>query len=490
MDRVAEILRQKGPRTARELIKELIGRNYAKNEPAARQQISRANIISTKPVKFGNGYIYYLEKHKKAELPQKIVKHLSERPPLNRAYLTLRLNKGYITKGQISKASCAIPAGTNSHRSTTDDIVSQLLLLGILEQFDNRADFYRITPQFGRTNRHLLHSFLHLLSFEQKLLESFALWVQNVYIVGNNSYDLRASETDAITFNGFFWDFKAPCFIGPFAAPRRSHHSSRAFLVADMNAVRQYTQTDFESFLERVASIKARWKSIHILPIIVAKSYHRDLLTQIRTQGIAPLTVKEVGGYNAMELLRAFSKVVTRGLSGDTSELDKVLSLANESGNEGLVANIKGTLFEIMIGFAYKSEGYDVIFNKIVTDEQGVSWDIDVFARKGKTCFLIECKSTSNVTTEDHLEQIERHNRRTEIALLPYGWNIGSEFDEINSVYLTLSAEKYIPEAHRKSYVKNCIMFSVRAQADVRQFLSKADKKLLDIVDKYYSPKS
>jgi Holliday junction resolvase-like predicted endonuclease len=490
MENVKSILLRKGPLTARELISEL----KANNDATARQQISRArDVLSTKPIKFSNGYIYYLNKHLKGDYQKKIKKHLPERPPLNRVYKTLLLNKGYITRGQMAKSSCAAPEEAQfitGRRATIDEMIKQLLTLNIIEPIQGRKNIYKSCYYFKTTDEKTFNSFLRILKLEQSLLEDFVKWIQNVYVVGNDSYSVRNSENEAVGFNSFCWDFQAAAYIGPCAASQGICPAKKqidGFIVADVVTLRQYCLDDVESYLERVKTVNLKWKRIRIFPVVLARNFAPEALSKLRSYGIAPLTFKEVWGRNVEELLRIYSKIINGDVPDNMAEIEKALDLAKMSENEGLLGNIKGDLFEVMMGFAYSSDGYDVTFKKIINDEQGQEYEIDIVAKKGRTCLLIECKGRANMSEDEHLAEIEKHFKdRTKTATLPYGWNITKEYDNVEAIYITTSTEDCIPDSYKKAGKNYGIICTVIDKKGVENFLSKTNEELKNIIKKYY----
>lgn len=429
-----------------------------------------------------------------AIIRKKIKKHLQERPPLNRVYKILLLNKGYITKGQIAKASCAAPQDAKvitGKRLTVDKIISQLLALEIIESVQGRKDIYRICPYFKNTDNKTLSAFLRILELEQSLLEDFVKWIQNVYVVGKDCYSVRNSEQEYIGFNSFCWDFQAAVYIGPCTTSKQICPAKKqidGFVVTDIVALRQYQLDDVEAYLERVKIVNMKWKNIRLFPVVLAKNFSFEALKKLRSCGIAPLTFKEVWGRNIQELLRIHSKIITNGGSDNIEEIEKALSLTEiSSENEGLLGNIKGDLFEIMVGFAYRSEGYDITFKKNVTDEKEQEYEIDVVAKKGQECFMIECKGRANMRKDEHLTEIERHFQdRTRTATLPYGWDITGEYSNARAIYITTSTESCIPAKYQMETKNHGIPCSVIHQSGVMKLMGKASKELKNIIKKYY----
>ena len=187
------------------------------------------------------------------------------------------------------------------------------------------------------------------------------------------------------------------------------------------------------------------------------------------------------------ELLRIHSKIINSDVPENMEEIKKALAFAEMSENDGLLGNIKGDLFEIMVGFIYRSKGYDVSFKKNVIDEKEQEYEIDIVAKKGQTCLLIECKGRTNMREDEHLAEIERHFKdRTRTAALPYGWNITEEYENVYAIYITTSTEDYIPDSYKKAVKNYGIICSVIDKKGVENLLLKTNKELKNIIKKYY----
>lgn len=495
---ITGILKKHGPLASDELSSKLMAYRLATSEATARKQIQRATgrseILSTYPVRFDKSYLYYLDSHKGKKYAEAIKKLLPQKPAFSRAFKMLLNNKGYITLGQIGKSSGAVPDGadyTTGKRDRLARVVERLQALGVIELVSGYAGIYKIGKGFGST-KVKLSSFTKLLALEQIFLEDFVKWAQNIYVIGDKSHEVRAGDIGIVNFNTTCWDYKAPMYLGPCTKSTEVYSKKRqivAFCVMDIIGFRSFTEDDARALIERLKTVSLRWKKIRIFSLALALDYNRKALNLLRTNGIAPLTYKEVWGRDIQELLRLYRSILSGDIHQNLDSIEKALSISHSiDQKDGMFGCIKGDFFEVMTSLAYHSNGYDTTLQKKITSlSTGEDFEIDVVARKGdRECLLIECKG-SRLSEEENEVQIKRHfEDRCRVASESYGWDITNHYNDVKAIYFTTDDKSSMPSKYSSKIKSYGITCHVTSREEVLELFNSADSRLAKLVQSYY----
>jgi hypothetical protein len=422
---------------------------------------------------------------------------LSSKPAFQRVFKTILANKGWITFGQIGKASGCLPVGDTSAaggRQTLDIVVQHLLILGLIDEVAGESSLFRIGTQFGspKLGRPVFRKKIEL---ESALLDVFRDWVRNCFLVAYDSHTLRSDDVSATDFNQTLCDMHGPIYFGPFAQtkPLKRASSDGNFLVAEILGYRKFTIVDAEASLERVGSIGHRWKSISVCPIVLAPSYSQPAWNQLRSAGVIALTFRDVFGRNIEELMRRYWRaiVVEDATPESLNDIEKSLELTKGTIiSEGFVGNLKGALFELLVALGFRAAGYDTTLQKIIRKpDEGEEYEVDVVAMRGdSTCKLLECKG-SHADYEENKEDVERHFfNRCRAAADAFGWDVTERYDEVHAIFIT--SGKLHPKAasYAASAMKSHGIFcSVMQREELLQFLLDAGQsRLVEIIKMYY----
>ncbi len=479
----------------------LVNDGHASNPGTARKLIERSRksgkIESTYPVRFDKAFLYFLEEHRGKRYAQCVKRLLPEKPAFQRVFKTILANKGWITLGQIGKASGCLPSGDTSKaggRQTLDSITNHLLSLGLIDNVGSESGLYRIGKQFGSTNLNRA-AFRKRIELETRLLHVFRDWLRNCFLVAYDSHTIRRDDVSATEFNQTMCDMHGPIYFGPFCQekPLKRVSSSGNFLLAEILGYRQFTIIDAESTLERIGSIGHRWRSISICPIALAPSYSQQAWRQLRSAGEIALTFKDVFGPNIEELMRRFWRAIAveEATPEDLDEIEKSLELTKGTiVSDGVIGNLKGALFELLIALGYRAAGYDTVLQKIIRKpDEGEEFEVDVVARQGDDkCELIECKGRHADYRECQAD-VERHFfNRCRAAADPYGWNVTDLYESVEAVYVT--SGELDPEATEyadSTKISHGISCQLMQRRELLEFLNEAGQsRLVQLVKTYY----
>ena len=450
-DKVQATLKKHGPMASGVLSKALVSEGHATTQENARKLIERSrkkgNVLSTRPIRFNRSFLYFLEEHRKNKrYAQAVKKALSDKPSFNRVYKTVLANKGWITSGQIGKASACLPTGDISNsggRHQLLKVTSDLKSLGIIEEVPGKDFVYKIGHEFGSPKIRRA-GFQYKIDLEQELLLQARDWLRNCYLLSYESHSYRPDATGVCSFNQSHWDLDGPIYFGPLTAHKelRRIKTTEDYLVVEILGYRSFGKVDAESLMERYRNIVSRWNNkISLTPVVIAPTYSREAWQTLRNAGVVPVTLQNVFGQNVNDVLKRIWAVLSaKEVSIEqVSEIEKTLKIAqNTEFGGGIFSNLKGILFELIIALAWKAAGYDVTLRKIIKDyAQDESYEIDIVAVRGDECKLIECKGRHSEYRESK-KDIERHfEKRCKVATDEYGWNVTEQYKKVEAVFIT-----------------------------------------------------
>ena len=498
---IQKILKNRGPLTSGELAKLIVFKKIASGETNARKTIQRAledkSFETTHPVRFDRSYLYYLKEHQGKKYGNAVKALLHTKPSFNRVFKTILANKGWITFGQIGKASCCLPdedESVSGGRKTISQVVKELLDLGIIDKVIGTNHLYRIGIQFGSPEISQ-RFFQHKITVEQTLLIDALDWLRDCYLLAYDSHTSRSSETHAEGFNQTIWDIHGPIYLGPFTRDIKLRRSKTKenFLVLEIIGYRTWSKVDTEAILERYKNIAFRWNTISVTPIAIAPSFSSNSWNDLRAAGIVPVLFKNVFGRNVDELLRSLWKALSTKELGPSQqdEIEKALKLASGTViNESIVGNLKGILFEVLVALAWKASGFDVTLQKVIQNiANEEKYEVDVLAIRGDDCKLIECKGHH----ASHLEskkELERHfKKRCALAADQFGWNVTDRYKHVEAIFVTTGkldsdAATYAKQM-RKSHGITCTVWTREKLLSWLKELGQ--KQLAKIIDRHYN---
>lgn len=500
---VESLLEEIGPTPSGRLAQYLVDRQIAKSQVGARKLIERAvrskAINSTDPVRFDRAYLYYLDSQRGKQYAHAVRQILPSKPTFCRVWKSLLLNKGWITSGQIGKHAECLANGIEKRsggRLHLDTAINQLISLELIEQDGDEPAIFRIGSLFGR-NELSRSAWIAKLEFEQRILSMFIGWICNCYSIAYVSKTFRASPLHAVDFNEAYWDGHAPVYFGPFSSskPIGKATLSQGFLVVDILSYREFTIVDAESMIARTASVGHRWKSNPLVPIVLSAGYSKDAWNRLRAAGIIAVTLENVLGPNISELIRRFSLALATKSPDEPSlkNIEDCLSLAENTivREDGLISNLKGTMFELLVALGFRAAGFDVVLQKKIKRlDTGQEFEVDILATKGDdVCKIVECKGR-HIKYAESRDDIKRHfiDRCRSVAD-PLGLNVVNRYKIVEAIYITSGTfSDDAIEFAKQVRTSSGVSCSLMARENLVDFLNKeGQSRLVAILKSYYS---
>ncbi len=245
------------------------------------------------------------------------------------------------------------------------------------------------------------------LTAEAVLVTTLANWMRKNGLASYGKVTIREADT-LPDYGSYSWDLTAPTYLRPLTNKTKTKVDP-GFITADILLGEEITEVQARYFIRKATNVAARPTMRPSLSFLLATRFHADAWAAGRASGFvfttpALLFGDEVG--NALvELVNVLSKA---GASASTNP-ETIGDLFAKLGRiEGAAANLRGPLFEMIVGHSVrKVEGGSIDIGVNAVTRQGMA-EIDVLLVKGTDEVRVyECKgySASNQVTGGEIDR-------------------------------------------------------------------------------------
>lgn len=233
-------------------------------------------------------------------------------------------------------------------------------------------------------------------AIKDDILENFHSLTRNTGMISYNSGE-KFPE-----FGKFRWAFK-----GTSAISGLTQNNKSGFLLADILIGTSIKENDILFFIDKLKKIKSFQNSANILPFLIVDNLSKEALLQLKRNGIVVGIIKELFGERYAESLKELISILNNAGASLKKTPDKYLDLLAElkKYNEGLVNNIRGALFEFLVGHIHSTKANSSIDigKEIVVDNS--RHEMDVLAIYPDEVVIAECKATKSMIDEEDIDK-------------------------------------------------------------------------------------
>jgi hypothetical protein len=287
-----------------------------------------------------------------------------------------------LQKGQIASA-------TVLERLTAVRLVEQIEIPGVgsCVALDGNG-------HFGRASDTVLKARLRT---EQILLLAVKDWARKLGVGSYNKIALRDDGAEPPKVGTVRWDLAGPSYLSPMVSREKSGRPRPGFFVCDAvvgeriddGAIAAFTRKcDLLGYLRRVAPI---------LPLLIADRFTHEALQLGRSRGIIMATPGTLFGREVAEGLASLLTTLTKAAAVAARNPEVVGELFEKlSGIEGAASNLRGALFEMIVGHCVqKCEDGLIDIGKLLADKKtGKTAEVDVFrVKEDREVWCYECKA-------------------------------------------------------------------------------------------------
>lgn len=325
---------------------------------------------------------------------------------------------------------------------------------------------------------------------EDVLMDGLREWARKLGFASYNAIDIRDTD-QAPKFGTFHWDLVGPSYLLPLTAGT-SKNRKPGFFAADVFCGSTMDLANIQYFLRKIRMLKAIPGVVPFMPVMLADGYTKEALRAGKSAGAIMATSRNLFGNNVAEALSSLIDTLKRAAEVAAGNPERVVGLLTDlRAIEGRAGNLRGALFEMIVGYLVREiEGNTIDIGEIIHDPtSGQQAEIDVRRIKEKQeCWFYECRArqphtkigVNEISTwierVDRLHRFHRQEQRFQGCLFGFEiWTTG-KFDE--EALALLRTEK----SNRK-HIKICW----KDGTQVRTYAEKASRKaILDTLDEHY----
>jgi hypothetical protein len=393
MTTTQKLLEDKGPMMSSKLAS-LIEKKEKISNNTASQKVSRDKTILKVKGFYSSGQSFcYLEKH--TTEPDFFKKIMSSMETAGKKYWYC-LNALEMTGGIISQKF--LECYTNYPISP---LKSHIPFKEVLQRFVSNGilifsyNYYLLQPKFNQSYSNF-SQYSTLEMIKEDILNNFHSITKNIGLV---SY--HTGETFA-EFGKLKWAFKGVCPINGLKT-----NGKFGFLLADILFGHLIYEKDVQFFVDKIKMIQTFKNASRLLPFLLVDDLQPKALELLKKNGIAVGFIKELFGQKYADTLKDLVSVLNNAGASLKKDPNKYLDLIDElkKYNNGLANNIKGTLFEFLIGHFHSAKSNSSIDLGREIFENSKRHEIDVLAVYSDKVIFAECKATKSKVDKEKIDK-------------------------------------------------------------------------------------
>jgi hypothetical protein len=383
---IEDILFKDGPMLSSALCKRLEGMGLSSD--VARQRVSRARgkvrRLSTLTFPKNTFILYHETTHNSADYWDTVVRITSaESPAYGPALAAILRRDGIVPESQF----CIISGAPEKQRGQTPSslLLARLISSGLLKRvaiegigscvaLDANGHFQHASP--ARLRARLLTENIMILAVRD--------WARKL---GMASYEKIATRDGPVTpkYGTFHWDLCGPSYIRPMVKRIPGAKPNPGFLVCDVVAGNAIDEYAIAAFIRKCKTLSALRGLPPMMPMLLSDGFTREAFRAGRSHGIIMATPETLFGRDVASGLALLLQTVTKAADVVVERPEVIPELFGKLGEiEGAAGNLRGALFELIMGHAiHMNEGDPIEIGKIVTNHAtGERREIDVLRIK------------------------------------------------------------------------------------------------------------
>lgn len=255
--------------------------------------------------------------------------------------------------------------------------------------------YYMFSPKFEKQSTNYL-SYNTIELIKEDILSNFESLAKNIGLI---SYNTGKTFTE---FGKFQWAFK-----GVSTVTGLMNNSINGYLLADILIGHPIYENDVRFFIEKLKHIQSFKNASRIIPFLLVDDLDRDALLLLKQHGVVVGFINELFGQKYAETLKELITILNNAGASLKQTPEKYLDLLSElkKYNEGLANNIRGALFEFLVGHIHSiSSNSSVVIGREIY-ENGSRHEMDVFVIYPDKIIIAECKAKKAKIDYDTVEK-------------------------------------------------------------------------------------
>lgn len=392
MTNLEDILKNKGPMMSSELAN-ILGNILKITKNSASQKVVRDKSILKVKGFFSSGQSFcYLEQHtKEIDFFERLMKSMFENGKKYWFCLNAIKSSGGLISQNYLECYTNYPILPLKSHIPFKKVMQKFVSDGILVFNDG---YYFIAPKWNQsTLNSTQYQTIELI--KEDIINNFNSLTKNIGLISYHTGEKFAE------YGKFKWAFKGVCPLSGL-----KENNKFGYLLADILFGHPVYEKDVMFYLEKLKTIQSFKKSPRLLPFLIVDDVETNALKLLKENGIVVGFIRELFGNKYADTLKELVTVLNNAGASLKTDPNKYLDLISElkKYNQGLANNIRGALFEFVVGHMHSLENNCSLEIGREIFENGGKHEIDVFATNNQKIIFSECKATKGKVT---IQQVE-----------------------------------------------------------------------------------
>jgi hypothetical protein len=399
---------------------------------------------------------------------------------------------GFIARGGVGTVdSLQVVTGAPIRQKgqvAAESVIERLTQADIVKKhMEGGREYYGLTP--GIPHNH--QSWRALRLAEAVVLDGVREWARRLSVASYDKIEVRSPGV-LPRFGTFNFDVCGPSYLLPLTSAK-ADKTKPGFFVADVFIDSKLGNNSIKYFLRKIQLLKEMGKFPNFLPMLVATEFTLEALHAGKRNGVMMATLDNLFGAAVGRALKSLVDTLQNAAAVAAADPDRIGQLLDSlSTIEGAAGNLRGALFEMLVGFLVQQvEGGSIdIGETIYHPATGQQAEIDVRRVKEKVeVWCYECRGrqpTNQMSLDevkDWLVRVDRiaaaHNNLQRFQGAKFGFELWTSGQFENDALEFLKAEK----AKRKRVAINWL-----DGAAVRTYAQRANRRsILKTLDDHYT---
>jgi len=487
MQRLKHILIKHGPMLSGKLVEKLADEDGIGLE-AARQRLCRAGrpILKITLGYKNNQSFVCLEEHFNSDKYWNAMKVSLKKS--SKAYYALLnsclFHSGFAKKSQLAAYGFS-PVKKLTRHLLYSSIIEELQKNNLISEFDDET--LEINDKLFKQNKNY-NRFKAIEIAKTHIMQNFHDWVRNLNL---GSYNAGKCLSEQAELGKFQWGFTSPSYLNGLKG-WKGEKVLPGFIVADILIGRKVDGIDTEFFLKKIEILQKQKKTRPFIPFLICENVEESTFKQLKSRGIAIGRVSELFGTSYAEALQFLIETIANATRIVNTNPGKFVELCEKiSTLDDKFKNMKGNLFEFLVGYFYSRSHTPLEIGRIIHEpEMRKSKEIDVFVKGSNMSIVVECKAH-----ESPLNETEVKKWLTENIPVIRRWILTQDdYKEKNLVFELWSTSGFASDALKllKDHAKSVRKYDIKyfdGSAIANKFKSTKDKKIYDLLMHYFISK-
>lgn len=396
---IEQILKSNGPYLSSRLCAELEA--HGVSAQAARQRVSRANgpVKRLQGLVFPRGvrFLYHESTFNSHRYWEALIRDINEASPAYAPAIgALAARGGIVPLAHFDIVSGAPILQRGQIASST--VLERLLSVRLVE----RCEIPGIGPcvalsangYFDRASESALKA---RLVTEKILLLAVKDWARKLGVASYDKITVRPDHNvDAPQVGTFRWDLAGPSYLSSMVRRDARGKPKPGFLVCDAVVGTEVNEFAIAAFVRKCQLLSYLRRVPPVLPLLIADRFTREAFQLGRSHGIMMATPGTLFGREVAQGLASLLVTLNKAAAVAAKNPEIISELFDKlSSIEGAAANLRGALFEMLVGHCVqkRDDGLIDIGKRLVDGSTGKSADVDVFRiKEHREVWCYECK--------------------------------------------------------------------------------------------------